>query len=217
MPSSLPIRGKPVGLIRLKVLFALAGAISMAHVASTQAQDDYSIKTDVQSSFYLGPMAGLDDATTLGVGCGVTIEISLTEMVSLGFMFENFWLFPDREPEEFNVAEQHLLLQGRIKIPAIKYVELAFDIGFGIGRFEGMVDIPVVRPCFICGKYYGASYNLNTYLGASLTIPICQIAHAKLGIRTLRNFFRIGMMEDSHSFESESFALLFDLGVGMHF
>lgn len=175
------------------------------------------ISMDPGSSLYISLKTGSDLSKTIGPGWNLKVHYSLHEFFSLGILFENYWLYTERATDEYYVQEhdvqqQHYVVFGRLRLYQ-GAPEINFELGLGLNRYSGMVDIPEEEYCFGCGKYDGTSYRPTLHTGVFILFPLVDHLFFKCGFRYILNLNPIiGEATDVHNFISSKMGIGLDVG-----
>jgi hypothetical protein len=204
-----------------RLLFVLLLPVAFLLPAVSRAQpvgwERWLFQVEFNSSLYVSPADGRRSAATVGPGFNIKGHVNLHPRCSFGLLYEELWLYPEMEPHEFDVRQEHFFFFSRLTLVKT-FLEVSVEAGFGTTNYSGMVDIPDLTPdeyCFGCGRYGGGTGQWTIYTGAVIIVPLHRFIVLQAGARYMHNFSPDSMSTDAHNFIPAKKALGFDLGVSL--
>lgn len=150
------------------VPLVLAGLL----VGATAARADERWAVGVGGEVQLNPRAPDDGSSTVAVGGSVQVLRAVGARTWLGVRLEVLRLFPHAETHEDDTTQQDLVVALRRGRPRADRPTLGFDVGLGVTRYAGRVDIPEEPGCVGCGRYRGVTYRPTVQAGLDVDVPL---------------------------------------------
>ena len=148
----------------------LAGLFVASAAAGANADDRWEV--GVGAEVQLNPGAPDNGSATVAVGGSVQALRAVSERTSLGVRLEVLRLFPHAETYEYDARQQDLVFALRHGRTRPNRLTVGFDVGLGVSRYAGSVDIPEEPGCFGCGRYSGVTYRPVAQVGVDVDVPI---------------------------------------------
>lgn len=148
----------------------LAGLFVASAAVGANADDRWEV--GVGAEVQLNPGAPDNGSATVALGGSVQALRAVSERTSLGVRLEVLRLFPHAETYEYDARQHDLVFALRHGRPRPDRPTPGFDLGIGMSRYAGSVDIPVVPGCWGCGRYSGVTYRPTLQVGGDVDVPI---------------------------------------------
>jgi len=175
---------------------------------------DAGLEIGLSGPIHFSPTLNGTDYATAGAGIGLRVMHAFGEVYALGIHAENFWL---HNPSELDVTQQDLLLSNRFWLAASTTRALGLEVGLGITRYSGGVDIPETAFCYGCGKYDGATVQPALHTGLVVSQQVHRYVLIQTGARLGFAAMFMNMATDKHDFVPGLFTLNLDSGIAVPF
>jgi hypothetical protein len=156
---------------------------------------------------------------TFGAGFSLTALRAISPSGQIGARIDALWMLPDDDSYEYDATELDVVFVGRHRFTAPGGFDLHGELGAGVARYAGKVDIPMPPPpemCWGCGRY--GDSTIRPIIQGALTgeWPLGGALHLQAGARTSLLVIAADHT-DSHNFLPAPLALRLDLGLGTRF
>lgn len=158
---------------------------------------DAGLEIGVHATYHFSPTLNGTDYPTSGAGVGIKALHAFGEVYSLGLQAENLWLY---NPQEFDVTQQDFLVLNRFWLYSDTARALGLELGLGMARYSGMVDIPEDDYCFGCGRYGDTTYQPAVHAGVLVSQQVHRYVLIQTGARLAFAMSFLNQATDIHNF-----------------